>query len=352
MKKERVLYLDVVRIIGFLTVTAYHFATLVSVSNIEAAYLDLYVGFNSFRWAPIAFSCFFMVSGAALIYRYDEKLEIKEYYKNRFLGIFPLFWLAYFFAFLDFFYRMRSMPDAPKITFLLTIIGMDQYMEEFMKTFGLIGEWFLGAIIILYILFPLYRFVMRKNKYILPLIFLGAGLFLSYYNPFPMMYEKNPIVCSMYFVIGMLLEMLRNSSHQKAAVIGRRIAAAVGVGVYITVYIVEREHHDINPYQRVFILAVSLYMVMMEVSTWIRSERAKRLITALGRHSFSYYLVHHAFLRGYVPHFSGMTMSGSNTLVLFLTSVGYIYLLALGLEKIYGRLAEWFRRERLVTRSR
>lgn len=352
MKKERVLYLDVIRIIGFLAVTAYHFATLVSASNIEAAYLDFYVGFNSFRWAPIAFSCFFMVSGAALIYGYEEKLSLKEYYRKRFLGIFPLFWLAYLFAFLDFFYRMRSMPDAPKITFLFTIIGMDQYMEEFMHTFGLIGEWFLGAIIILYILFPLYRLIMRKNKYILPLIFLGAGLFLSCNNPFPMMYEKNPIVCSMYFVIGMMLEMIRKSPHQKAVVIGRRIAAAVGVGVYITVYIVEREHHDINPYQRVFILAISLYMVVMEVSTWIKSERAKRLITTLGRHSFSFYLVHHAFLRSYVPHFSGMTMSGSNTLVLFLTSVGYIYLLALGLEKIYARLADWFRRERLVTRSR
>lgn len=352
MKKERILYLDVVRIIGFLAVTAYHFATLVSVCNIEAAYLDLYVGFNSFRWAPIAFSCFFMVSGAALIYRYEEKLVVKEYYKNRFLGIFPLFWLAYLFAFLDFFYRMRSMPDAPKITFLFTIIGMDQYMEEFMHTFGLIGEWFLGAVIILYILFPLYRLIMRKNKYILPVVFVGAGLWLSYYNPFPMMYEKNPIVCSMYFVLGMLFEMLRKSPHQKAAVIGRRIAAAVGVGVYITVYIVEREHHDINPYQRVFILAVSLYLVIMEVSTWIRSERAKRVITVLGRRSFSYYLIHHAFLRSYVPHFSGIAMSGSNTLVLFLSSVGYIYLLAVGLDKLYARLKEWFCRERLVTRSR
>lgn len=352
MKKERILYLDVVRIIGFLAVTAYHFATLVSASNIEAAYLDLYVGFNSFRWAPIAFSCFFMVSGAALIYRYEEKLVVKEYYKKRFLGIFPLFWLAYLFAFLEFFYRMRSMPDAPKITFLFTIIGMDQYMEEFMHTFGLIGEWFLGAIIILYILFPLYRLIMRKNKYILPVVFLGAGLWLSYYDPFPMMYEKNPIVCSMYFVLGMLFEMLRKSPHQKAAVIGRRIAAAVGVGVYITVYIVEREHHDINPYQRVFILAVSLYLVIMEVSTWIRSERAKRVISVLGRRSFSFYLIHHAFLRSYIPHFYGTVMSGSNTLVLFLTSVGYIYLLAVGLEKLYARLKEWFCRERLVTRSR
>lgn len=352
MKKERILYLDVVRIVGFLAVTAYHFATQVMGNGIEAAYIDLYVGFNSFRWAPIAFSCFFMVSGAALIYHYEDELQLKEYYKKRFLGIFPMFWLAYFFAFLENFYHMRSMPEAPKISFLLTIIGMDSYLQEYVNDFALIGEWFLGAIIILYILFPLYRLIMRKNKYILPVVFVGAGFLLSCNNPFPMMLEKNPIMCSMYFVLGMLIEMLRKNSRRKAVVIGRRIAAAVGVGVYITVYMVERVHHDINPYQRVFILTISLYLVIMEISTWIKSERAQRLIAVLGRRSFAYYLIHHVFLRRYVPHFAGMVMSGSNTLFLFLTSVGYIYLLAVGLDKIYARLMEAIRRERLTAKAK
>lgn len=352
MKKERVLYLDLIRVIGFVVITAYHFASAVGANGIEAAHIDLYVGFNSFRWGPIALACFFMVSGAALIMNYEERLDIKEFYKKRFLGIFPLFWLAYLFAFLAYFYRMKGMPEAPKITFLFTIIGMDKYMEEFMCTFGLVGEWFMGAIIMLYILFPLYRFIMLKNKYILPVILLGAALFLSYNNVFPINFDKNPIVCSMYFVIGMLLEMLRKGKNQKVVVIGRRIAAAVGMGVYIAVYMVERVNHSINSYHRIFILALSFYMVMMEVSTWIRSERAKRLIVVLGRHSYAFYLIHHVFLQSYIPHFAGRDMSGSNTLVLFLTSVAYIYLLALGLEKIYGRLAEWICRERLVTRSK
>lgn len=352
MKKERVLYLDVIRIIGFLAVTAFHFATWCGVNAIVSDYLELYVGFNTFRWAPIAYSCFFMVSGAALIYQYGAGLRLKEYYRKRFLGIFPLFWLAYALVFLEEFYVKKSMPEAPKITFLLTIIGMDSYLNEYIADFALIGEWFLGAIIILYILFPLYRAVMKKNKYILPLAFLGAGLLLAYNNPFPMMPEKNPLMCSLYFVIGMLFEMVRENPNRKAVAIGRRILAVIGIGVYAAVYLKERTHHTINNYVRIFILSISLYLIVMEVSTWIKSERAQRLIVTIGRHSFAYYLLHHAFLRLYLSHFGGTTeqpvrfMSGSNTLFLFVTSVGYIYLLAVWLDKFYARLRDAWRRRR------
>lgn len=346
MKKERVLYLDIVRIIGFLVITAYHFVARCGTSMIESKYLDLYMGFNSFRWGPIALSCFFMVSGAALIYRYGGELNLKEYYKKRFLGIFPLFWLAYLVVFLEEFYRYGGMPNAPKITFLLTIIGMDGYMNDYMETFALIGEWFLGAIIILYILFPLYRVIMRKNKYILPILLLGICFLLTYNNPFPIIFEKNPLVCSMYFVLGMLIEMIRENPNQRAVEIGRKIAAAAGVGVYIAVYIVERVNHIINNYQRIFILSLSFYMIVMEVSAWVKSERAQRFITAIGSHSFSYYLLHHAFLRFYVSHFGGRPISGSNILVMFITSVLYTYLLAVWLDKFYARLVNAWRRRR------
>lgn len=348
MKKERVLYLDVIRIIGFLAVTAYHFAMWCKLSKIriKAVYLDPFVGFNSFRWAPIAYSCFFMVSGAALIYRYGEKLELKEYYKKRFLGTFPLFWLAYALVFLETFFFQRGMPESPKITLLLTIIGMDGYMKDYLPTFELVGEWFFGAIIILYILFPLYRAIMRKNKYILPAILVGIGGLLAFHNPFPMMFEKNPLVCSMYFVVGMLIEMVRENPNQKAVIIARRILAAAGAGVYVGMCIVEWNNHFINTYVRVFILAIALYFVVMEISTWIKSERAQRMVATIGRHSFAYYLIHHAFLRLYVPHFGGRPMSGSNTLVMFLTSVGYIYFLAVWLDKFYAYLVGIWRRRK------
>lgn len=337
MKKERVLYLDLIRIICFLMVTAFHFSVGVKTFGINAN-VELYQGIVHIVWGPIAVSCFFMVSGAALIYNYGEKLSLKEFYKKRFLGLYPLFWLAYTFAFLDFFYRVKLMPGASKITFFLTVIGMDGYFLDYVQTFYLIGEWFLGAIVMLYILFPLYRFVMCKCKYILPALFFAASVVLLYHNPFPMVIEKNLIVCSMYFVLGMMIEMLRRSPNRKAVRIGMRIAAAVGAVFFIVIYAVERTGYRVNSYHAIFVLSLSFYLIMMEAAEWIKSERVRKLIAAVGKHSYAYFLLHHVLLNRYLPNFTGVTMSGSNTLFLFISSVAYTYALAVGLDKIYAAL--------------
>ncbi len=348
MKKERILYLDLIRIICFLMVTSYHFAFAVRTIGVNAD-VDLYQGIVHIVWAPIAVCCFFMVSGASLIHRYAEKLSLKEFYKRRFFSVYPLFWLAYSFAFLDFFYRVKSMPGSPKVNFLLSVIGMDGYLNGYIPTFYMLGEWFLGAIIMLYILFPLYRIVMLKCKYILPAVFFAASVWLLYYNPFPMVIEKNLIVCSMYFVLGMMIEMIRTNPNKKAVVIGRRIAAAVGVLLFIMVYVVERAGFLFNSYHAIFLLAVALYFIVMEAAEWIRGERARAVIVVMGRHSYAYFLLHHVLLYKYIPNFAGITMSGSNTLLLFVSSVVYIYALAVGLDKIYAVLSKalcrWWKRE-------
>ncbi|MCM1263319.1 MAG: acyltransferase [Butyrivibrio sp.] len=340
MKKERVLYLDLIRIICFLMVTAFHFSDTAKAYAINAD-VELYQGIVRIVWGPIAVSCFFMVSGASLIYRYgQEEFSLKEFYKKRFFGLYPLFWLAYLFAFLDFFYRAKSMPTAPKINFLLSVIAMDGYFSDWIPTFYLIGEWFLGVIVVLYLLFPLYRVVMRKCKYVLPAVFFIASVVLLYYNPFPIVIEKNPIMCSMYFTLGMMLEMLRENKNQHAARIGRRIGAAIGTVLIIAIYIVERNFYQFHsyPYHVIFVVSVSLYMIVMEVAEWIKSERIKGLIITIGKHSYAYFLLHHVFLYKYMLNFAGATMDSSNTLLLFLSSVFYIYILAVILDKIYAML--------------
>ena len=212
MQKKRVLYLDLIRIVCFLMVTSFHFAIGVRNFGISAN-VNFYQEIIHIGWGAIATSCFFMVSGAALIYRYRETFSLKEFYKKRFFGLYPLFWLAYLFMFLEFFYHYKSMPEVPKINFLLSVIGMDGYFNDWVPTFYMIGEWFLGALIMLYLLFPIFRITMCKCKYILPAVLFVASIVLIYYNPFPIDIDKNPIVCSMYFVLGMLIEMLRESQH-------------------------------------------------------------------------------------------------------------------------------------------
>lgn len=348
MQKKRVVYLDLIRIVCFLLVTSFHFAEIADYFNIKAS-MGHYRGIRTIDmgWGSVAVSCFFMVSGAALIYRYRENFSLKEYYKKRFFGLYPLFWLAYLFAFLEFFYHFKNMPAVPRANILLSVIGIDGYFNEWIPTFYMIGEWFLGMLIVLYLLFPLYRIVMCKCKYILPVVFFIAWAVLIYHNPFPIVIEKNPIVCSMYFVLGILIEMLRESPGRPVR-IGRRIAAAAGVVLFTTICVMDvfGYPYPFNPYHVSFILPVSLYLALMEAGEWVRSERIRALVSTIGKHSYAYYLIHHVFLFRYLEHFSGMAMNRSNTLLLLVSSILYTYALAVLLDKIYAALVGWIRKWR------
>ena len=68
-----------------------------------------------------------------------------------------------------------------------------------------IGEWFLGALIILYLLFPLLRLLMKKNPC---LFFIGSTciyLLLLFYYPFHTPVHVNLLIKGYDFVLGMLL---------------------------------------------------------------------------------------------------------------------------------------------------
>ena len=156
MKKERLFYLDFVRAIAAVSIVITHFNArflLLNLPTPEKAVItttvsNIYIG----NWGV---SLFFIISGAALMYVYEEKCDLKTFYKKRFFSIYPMFWIAYFFAFCYLFYVNKAIPGggAPKKNFILSIIGFDGLMAENVQTFYILGEWFLGAIILMYVFF-------------------------------------------------------------------------------------------------------------------------------------------------------------------------------------------------------
>ena len=160
MKKERLFYLDFVRAVAAISIIMTHFNARYLYLNPpvpEKAVLttmvsNIYIG----NWGV---SLFFIISGAALMYVYEEKCDLKIYFKKRFLSIYPMYWIAYICGFLYLFYTNKAVPGAggPKINFIFSILGFDGLLAENIPTFYVLGEWFLGAIICMYILFPLLR---------------------------------------------------------------------------------------------------------------------------------------------------------------------------------------------------
>lgn len=169
MEKQRLFYLDFVRAIAVVLILLTHYNARFLIYYMSPAQPDkaivtlypfgIYIG-------DLGVSIFFIISGAALMYVYEQRLEIKTYIKRRFQSIYPMFWMAYGICFLWLFWLTKQVPNGsvPRTHFILTILGVDGYLSSKCSTYYLLGEWFLGCIILLYAVFPLLRKLFLKNQ--------------------------------------------------------------------------------------------------------------------------------------------------------------------------------------------
>ena len=108
---------------------------------------------------------FFCISGAVLNYNYSKILSFKGFYFKRWKSIFPSYYICF-----SYFY-LRNVFDTRKLlyndhwkTLFLTLVGLDGYLYYRIKSYYLVGEWFLGAIIIIYTLYPLLSWTIKKQN--------------------------------------------------------------------------------------------------------------------------------------------------------------------------------------------
>ena len=160
--KKRCFYLDFIRAVAVICILLTHYnANYIYMNDpsalkkavITTKVANIYIG-------DFGVALFLIISGAALMYTYGESLDLKSFYKKRFQSIYPMFWIAYVIAFsYSFLANKGFIWSLPKGRILLSVLGMDGYLGTVIPTFYLLGEWFLGFIIIIYILFPLLSYL-------------------------------------------------------------------------------------------------------------------------------------------------------------------------------------------------
>ena len=167
MKKLRLNYLDFIRTLSMLSIIVFHF-------NITARAHNVYIGdtpiifydYLNGNLGHIGVSLFFIISGVGLSYTYGDQLNLKIYYKKRWLGIFPMFYLSWIVGILYYFFRYQSLNpfciEREHWTFILTLLGMDGYMVDLIPNYYILGEWFLGCIILIYLVFPVLVWIKKK----------------------------------------------------------------------------------------------------------------------------------------------------------------------------------------------
>ena len=92
MNQRRVFYLDFIRVVSILFIFIYHFNIAMEDFNISVPF-SLLTNTCNVTLGHIGVSLFLLLSGASLTYTYPKYKTLKEFYKKRFLSIFPAFWL-------------------------------------------------------------------------------------------------------------------------------------------------------------------------------------------------------------------------------------------------------------------
>lgn len=125
-KRQPIFHFDLIRVLSIILIVCCHFSVCYTQYNIG--------GFNNFLLyfantdsGKIGVCLFFMLSGASLIYNYDnEDFSWKNFYKKRYLKIFPSFYLAWLLFYIFKVWETKNvLYNGSALRIVWTLVGLD-----------------------------------------------------------------------------------------------------------------------------------------------------------------------------------------------------------------------------------
>lgn len=285
-RRPRLFYLDFIRALAAVLIVITHFNNPFMLPRPIFMYepFGIYVG-------GLGVSLFLIISGAALMYNHGEveKLDLKSFYWKRFKTLYPMFWIAFIVANAFLFLRARGnpYPGVPKRNIIFSILGIDGMVANTsIPTFYTLGEWFLGFIVIFYIVFPLLRWGVRNH-------------------PIPAL-----LVILMLYVATLLINFSLDGL-PKAMLLTTRLPE-LAFGMYFTQYIkkvpwpaalvslaflVVQEIHPLltNDLGTTFV-GIAAFMLLVYISRFIDCQPVRVPVKSISRYSYPIFLVHHVVI--------------------------------------------------------
>lgn len=325
MQKQKVFGLDFIRAISIMLIVIYHFGAVLIRYKINSP-LSTRWAYSNGDLSTIGVSLFFILSGAALMFNYSEGLTLKKYFSKRFLSIYPMFWIAYTAAFLYQFYINKSIPHLPNINFLLTIVGMDGYMNYRFSTYYILGEWFLGCIILLYVIFPLLRKLAVKTPIIFPLFSLVLYVVFIETYMFEMPVTTNFISRIPEMLFGMyFVRFTKRLKWWHVVLVG---------GIFLLLLTVKL---NVDYVYKVSITGAVVFTGLFYLGEKTTSALLKDSVNFISKYSYAIFLTHHVIIVRIVRRFQGMNLTNVETLSLLFISFLIILLISMLIYRLSNR---------------
>lgn len=289
---KRITGINFLRFIAAIGIIVFHFGC----HNSIAESLILVSPLANISRGDLWVTIFLLISGMCLARKYNDigSFDLKTFFVNRWKSIFPLFFLIYICTFAYTALQAGVFwwhPAADKWSLLLTFLGIDGYVQclAHISTYFLVGEWFLGAIIILYALFPFLLVLVRKIPVISLVFFTLLAFWLPYINSASCVPQH---ICffTLSFFIGMCLERVEHLLDNKIIVIGSWIG--VLCILFIPMPWMERLLYPGIIYRVVF-----FFIALKSLGAWIEHFNVSgKVIAKLAALSYPMFLLQHVVI--------------------------------------------------------
>ena len=162
--KKRLFYLDFVKAVACWAVFTIHFnAETSSMFTLSNQIFPSHI-FRGVYLGDFGVSLFFIASGVGLYHSWSNSNDhsLKKFYWKRATALYPMFWIAWIWAAVAYLFVFKKLSSASMAYFPLTVVGMDGYLQGMGLVSGkfyLVGEWFLGCILLMYLVAPFLLFL-------------------------------------------------------------------------------------------------------------------------------------------------------------------------------------------------
>lgn len=333
---NRIKYFDLLRVICFILIIYYHMIAQLPVNGI-CSYGDIwpFVANENMQIGTFAVAVFFMLSGASLMHTTRDGIKVGSFYLKRYVRLLIPFYVVTFLYYIANAIRVRDFAGVyvggiPVWRWIFTILGMDEWVSMHgIVTFSRgIGEWFLGVLVILSLLFPMFRYLMLKNTKVFMVIATILYLLVIYnYNSEVLIYMSLPVK-AYDFILGMWFALY----WKQVSRVWKYIALViVALFLFCPVPIV------MNEALKILILGFAILIAFSLLEETLQ-KRNLRVTAWLSKYSYELFLVHHLVIYAVTPYQPGETFGIKEIVWLFTKELIVIFAIAIVVKTISDRI--------------
>lgn len=338
MENKRIRSMDFIRTLSVVMIIAFHFYIEAKAKGFTSRFDFILANLGDF-----GVSFFIIISGGGLYLSTRNGISLLSFYKKRAITIYPSFYIAYIAVSVFLYITMNRivLKDDP-LLMLFTFLGIDGFVSSNFKTYYLVGEWFLGFILIIYLIYPLLLKLFTYNKWIT----FASSIIISFIcfklnnviNEFFILWNKtdtwNPLVRLPEFIFGMLLfGFILNNKRYSTLMLSMSI-------VIIIIY--SNYGLDMMDYYKTPLFVAAFSIMTFFYERIINFKCIDRVCLYLSTLSFMAFLLHHQVI--YALSRNGITMNMNEYNLLYgfamtlIISFVCAYLLERAVQKIKGRV--------------